>query len=122
MNDPHPMFPWLTAPRRTWLYQFAAALLPLLVAVGVVTATLAPLIVAVIVAFLSAGTAALHTPKAAPAAALTAPPVEPLIPTHITTSVQCAIGNHHYDLTAGETYDLTPDARRVLIESGYAEP
>lgn len=61
--DPHPLFPWLTAPRRAWLYQVTAAVLPLLVAAGVLTAAVAPLIAAAVLAFLSAGTAALHTPK-----------------------------------------------------------
>lgn len=62
MND-HPVFPWLTAARRAWLYRVAVAVLPLLVVAGVVAGAVAPLILAVVVAVLSTGTAALHTPK-----------------------------------------------------------
>ena len=62
-QNPHPFVPWLTAARRAWLYRVAVALVPLLTAFGVASESDAALIVGVIAAVLSTGTAALHTPK-----------------------------------------------------------
>ena len=61
-TDPHPVVPWLTAPRRAWLYRVIAAAAPLSVVYGVVSETAAPLWLGFGAALLSTGTAALHTP------------------------------------------------------------
>lgn len=62
-QNPHPFFPWLTAPRRAWLYQVVLAALPLLTLYGIVADQAAPLFGALTLALVGSGTAALHTPK-----------------------------------------------------------
>ncbi len=61
-DDPHPVFPWLTAPRRKWLYGVLTAANPLLVVWGVVGDTSAPLIAGLVAAVLGTGIATAHTP------------------------------------------------------------
>lgn len=60
--DPHPVLPWLTPERRAWIYIVAAATVPLLAFYGLVADAAIPLWIAFGGAFLSTGTAALHTP------------------------------------------------------------
>lgn len=60
--DPHPVLPWLTPARRRWIYLLAAAAVPLLAFYGLVADAAIPLWIAFGGAFLSTGTAALHTP------------------------------------------------------------
>lgn len=60
---PHPLTPFLTAPRRAMLYRVAVALVPLFVVAGVLTDESAPHVVALVAALLSTGSAALHTPR-----------------------------------------------------------
>jgi len=60
--DAHPVVPWLTPPRRAWLYRLVLAALAILVAYGVVADQEAAVWAAVVAAFLGSGTAALHTP------------------------------------------------------------
>lgn len=62
IDDRHPVVPWLTAPRRAWLYRVMGAAAPLSVLYGVVSETAAPLWLGFGGALLSTGTAALHTP------------------------------------------------------------
>lgn len=62
MND-HPVFPWLTAQRRAWLYRTMASAAPLLVLYGVVSETAVPLWLGFGGTLVSTGTAALHTPS-----------------------------------------------------------
>lgn len=63
MNDaPHPVFPWLTAPRRAWLYRVVVAVAPLAVLYGVLDDQAAALWLGVAATVLGTGTAALHTP------------------------------------------------------------
>ncbi len=62
-QNAHPFFPWLTAPRRAYLYRVSLALLPILVAVGVVTEAGAAIVAALVVALLDLSVAALHTPR-----------------------------------------------------------
>ena len=57
-NDPHPVIPWLTAPRRRWLYGILTAANPLLIVSGIASESTAPLWVALAVA-------AAHTPTSA---------------------------------------------------------
>ncbi len=63
MPDPHPLLPWLTAPRRAWLYRVTAAAAPLATVYGLVSEQAAGLWVGFGAALLSTGTAALHTPR-----------------------------------------------------------
>lgn len=62
-DDQHPVIPWLTARRRSWLYRVLGAGAPLAVLYGVVSEQAAPLWVGFGAALLSTGTAALHTPR-----------------------------------------------------------
>lgn len=62
--DVHPVFPWLTAPRRAWLYRVATATSLAAGGYGVVDSNKAALIVGVVAAFLGVGTATVHTPTA----------------------------------------------------------
>lgn len=64
--EPHPVLPFLTAERRAWLYRMVVAALPLLVFYGVAAEEEIALWAGVIAAFLSTGTAALHTPTRTP--------------------------------------------------------
>lgn len=58
----HPVFPWLNAARRAWIYRLATALSALAAGYGVIDDSRGALIVAVIGAFVGVGTAAAHTP------------------------------------------------------------
>lgn len=59
----HPIVPWLTAPRRRWLYSVLTAVQPLLIAYGVASDSDAPLIVGLALAIVGTGTAAAHTAR-----------------------------------------------------------
>lgn len=59
----HPVIPWLTAPRRRWLYGVVTAAQPLAVALSLATENVAPLVAGVILAFIGTGTAGAHTPR-----------------------------------------------------------
>ena len=56
------IFAWLTPSVRRWLYGVLVALIPLLIAYGVVEETTAPLWVALASSVLGTTTALLHTP------------------------------------------------------------
>lgn len=62
-QNAHPFFPWLTPERRAYLYRVSVALLPILIAVGVITEAGAATVAALILAVLDVSVAALHTPK-----------------------------------------------------------
>lgn len=62
MND-HPVFPWLTAPRRAWLYRVCVAVSPLATAYGIASESDASLWLGFAAALLGTGTAAAHTPR-----------------------------------------------------------
>jgi hypothetical protein len=65
MTDPHPILPWLTPPRRAYLYRVALASVPLLVLTGWMTNEAALYLVGFIAATLGTGTAAIYTPRKA---------------------------------------------------------
>lgn len=58
----HPVFPWLNAARRAWLYRVVVAVVSLVGAYGVVDGSRAGVLVALVAAVLGTGTAAAHTP------------------------------------------------------------
>lgn len=58
----HPVFPWLTATRRAWLYRVTVSVSALAAGYGVVDSNKGALIVGVIGALIGSGTAAAHTP------------------------------------------------------------
>lgn len=60
----HPVVPWLTAPRRRWLYGVITAAQPLLVALAGASDSAIPLLVAVVLAAIGTGTATAHTNQA----------------------------------------------------------
>ena len=60
--DPHPLLPWLTPERRSWLYRVVTAALPLLALYGIAAEQDLAVWASLAAAFLSTGTAALHTP------------------------------------------------------------
>lgn len=60
--DAHPVVPWLTPPRRAWLYRLTSAAVPLLAFYGLVAELAVPLWLAFAGAMIGTGTAALHTP------------------------------------------------------------
>lgn len=60
-TEVHPIVPWLTAPRRRWLYGVITAAQPLLAVIGITTESTAPLWVAVALAVVGTGTATAHT-------------------------------------------------------------
>ena len=64
-DSQHPVFPWLTPERRGWIYRVSAAAAPLLILAGIVSDVAAPLWLGLLVAVLSTGTAAAHTPTEA---------------------------------------------------------
>lgn len=62
----HPLFPWLTEPRRAWFYRLARALLAVLVLAHVFGPEELEVAVEVVAAFLglsSSALAAAHTPR-----------------------------------------------------------
>lgn len=58
----HPIIPWLTQPRRAWLYRLSPVVAALAVAYGLVADEKAPLWVAAFIAIVSPGVAAVNTP------------------------------------------------------------
>lgn len=60
-TEVHPIWPWLTAPRRRWLYGVVTAAQPLLVAIAGASSSVIPLVVATILAVIATGTATVHT-------------------------------------------------------------
>lgn len=60
-DDPHPVIPWLTKPRRQWLYGVTLAAQPLAVALSVATDNVIALGVAVVLAMVSTGVALPNT-------------------------------------------------------------
>ena len=60
----HPVIPWLTAPRRRWLYGVVTAAQPLLVAIDGASSSVVPLVVDVVLAAIATGTATAHTNQA----------------------------------------------------------
>lgn len=60
--DAHPVVPWLTPPRRAWLYRVVVALVALAVIYGVVSGEEAAAWIAAAAAVIGSGTAAMHTP------------------------------------------------------------
>lgn len=62
--DAHPVFPWLTPPRRAWIYRCSVAAVPLLAFYGLLADQAAGLWVGFAAALIGTGTAALHTPTA----------------------------------------------------------
>lgn len=53
----HPVIPWLNPARRRWLYGVAIAAQPLAIAAGVVTDSVAPLVVSFVLALIAPGVA-----------------------------------------------------------------
>jgi len=53
--DEHPVFPWLTRPRRVWLYGIVGTVEPLLIAQGITQDNTGSLWAAVILSVLSTG-------------------------------------------------------------------
>jgi len=60
----HPMFTWLTASRRAWLYRVAGSVAVLASTYGVVDDSKAALFVGLAASLLGVGTATAHTPRA----------------------------------------------------------
>jgi hypothetical protein len=60
----HPVLPWLTAPRRRWLYGVVTAAQPLLVAIAGASGSVVPLVIATVLAAIGTGTATAHTAQA----------------------------------------------------------
>lgn len=60
-TTPQPL-PWLTPQLRRWAYMVITALVPLLVAYGILENTSAPLWLALAASVLGTGTAYMHTP------------------------------------------------------------
>ncbi|WP_428639705.1 phage holin [Schaalia sp.] len=54
---------WLTPDVRSWLYRITLALIPILVAYGILESQTAPLWIALAASVLSTGTALAHTPS-----------------------------------------------------------
>lgn len=60
--EAHPVVPWLTPPRRAWLYRVTGAAVPLLAFYGYLAEQAVPLWLAFAGSVIGTGTAALHTP------------------------------------------------------------
>lgn len=59
----HPVIPWLTQPRRRWIYGVVASLGAIAVVAGLATASTVMVTVAAVAAVLSTGLARANTPK-----------------------------------------------------------
>lgn len=60
-ETPHPVIPWLTRPRRVWLYGVIGALEPALIAVGLANGSTAALVGAVLLSIVGTGVALPNT-------------------------------------------------------------
>ncbi len=60
-DTPHPVIPWLTRPRRVWLYGVIGAAEPVLIAVGATSKSLAPLAAALLLSIVGTGVALPNT-------------------------------------------------------------
>lgn len=56
-NDRHPVIPWLTAPRRRWLYRVCLAAVPVAVILGIADQTTAMAWIGLVAAILSGSVA-----------------------------------------------------------------
>lgn len=59
----HPVIPWLTQPRRRWIYGVVASLGAIAVVAGVASASMVVVTIAAVAAVLSTGLARVNTPK-----------------------------------------------------------
>lgn len=57
----HPVFPWLTEPRRAWAYRVILAAQPIAVVISARTDNVVPLCVAFALAVIGTGSGAVHT-------------------------------------------------------------